>query len=127
MRKEHFNGSLDNEIERIFGHMKQFTEDNTAIILGLFILSELKGFLWGYYIDENIAHINYFIIAREYRRFGFGKSLITEFKKCVPSNVELLVNKSNEEGIMFYRNNGFKMIEEDDNAVKLCFIRSKNI
>lgn len=124
LREEHFFENIEDEVQRIYSNMIEFTRDRTASILGLFILSELKGFIWGYEANNETMHVNYFFVNKAYRRFGFGKKLITELEKSTTSNIELLTNKTNEGGLKFYINNDFKIIEENDKTTKLLYTRN---
>lgn len=119
LRKKYYKGNIEEEVNRIYKNMRIFTEDETAIILGLYILDELKGFIWGYEANNDIVHVNYFYICDKYRRFGFGKKMLSNLEELVQKDIELNVDKNNIKAYGFYLNNGFEKIEENNINFKL--------
>ncbi len=119
LRKEYYNGDINEEVDRIYNNMKNFTTDGTAIILGLYILEELQGFIWGYKENDDTIHVNYFYVRDEYRKFGFGKKLLANLEKVVRKNIELNVDKNNVNAYRFYLKSGFEKIEENDKNFKM--------
>lgn len=118
LRKNTFIGDLDFEIERIYNNMKEFTLDNSAIILGLYDDTNLKGFVWGYNLNNNI-HINYFYLSSEMRSQGYGTKLLKELENNCMKDIELIVYKNNINAYNFYLKRNFKIIEDQGERYKM--------
>lgn len=70
------------------------------------------GFIWFFIKNNETIHVNHFSIDKNYRRKGIGKSLIKSVECFAYENqineIELFVTTSNEDAIMFYKNNDFE-------------------
>lgn len=93
----------DNRAAELTSNIKEYLNNNTAIIYVCLIDKKVVGIIWGYEIEKNIIHINYFVVDNDYRNKQIGTNLL---KIMLDANknkkIELLVNKNNIKAIMFY-------------------------
>ena len=97
-------------VDKTYKDMKDFIEDESAIIICAFDNDKLLGFIWGYEreVNENKRiHINYFIVNSNYRKQGIGKRLIEKIYKIAKNRniakIELMVTAQNKEAVDFYK------------------------
>lgn len=112
-----------NESELLLNNMATFLKDDSAIIYVAFSDHEAIGFIWGYAIDKNTVHINYFVVLKNYRRSGVGSKLLEKFLSKTDKSVELLVDKDNSVAIGFYGKRGFKEKDFNDYKYKMVLER----
>lgn len=83
---------------------------------------EIIGFVAFYSNDEidKIGYITLIAVLPNYTGKGFGKMLLNKcIEKCKQNNMKKLkleVNKNNYNAIKFYKKNGFKAIQENQNS-----------
>ena len=112
---------------KIIKNMEIFLNDKSAIIYSAIYEEKLIGFIWGYLIDNQTIHINYFVVNKNYRNNGIGGNLLN---KMIDNNMdincfELLVNINNYKGIKFYQKNGFIKNEYNKDKYKMILERLK--
>lgn len=103
-------------VDKTYKDMKDFIEDESAIIICAFDNDKLLGFIWGYEreVNENKRiHINYFIVNSNYRKQGIGKRLIEKIYKIAKNRniakIELMVTAQNKEAVDFYKKQNFNI------------------
>lgn len=78
-------------------------------------LHRIEGFIVGVKTTSDTARILMLAVAKQHRRSGVGKSLLTKFlKEAVLQNIkqiELEVRTDNKQAIAFYQKNGFDVID----------------
>lgn len=105
---------------KILDNMSNFIDDGTAIVFVSLENNVVNGFIWGYFINKNTIHVNYFVVLKQFRNRGIGRMLL---KKLIYSfentKIELLVYKNNINSIRFYENFGFQKQEYNDTRFKM--------
>lgn len=113
----------DNNLsEKIINNMEKFLNDESAIIYVSIVHDNIIGFVWGYFIQKHLIHINYFVVLHEYRGKKNGYDLLSAMTNMNKScNFELLVNIDNKKAIGFYEKFGFKQIKIINQKIKMKF------
>lgn len=102
-------------------NMEVYLDDKSAIVHAANINNKVIGFIWGYFINTNTVHINYFIVRKSFRNNGLGSVLLNNLITNLPNNnFELLVRKDNQKAISFYEKN--KFVKHDYNETKYKMI-----
>ena len=116
----------EEETQKIYANMDKYISDNTAIIFVNMWDNVINGFIWGYYINTQTIHINYFVVLSDCRHQGIGQTLLsnimTQFKNI---DFELLVHKDNYGAIRLYEKAGFYRNEYSGDKYKMTFARRK--
>jgi len=76
---------------------------------------KIVGFIIGVKTNTDTTRILMLAVAKQHRRYGVGKSILTQFLKEVAlqniKQVELEVRIDNKQAISFYQKNGFNVID----------------
>lgn len=112
----------NDQSKRIIKNMERFIKDGSAIIYAIMIDCNIVGFIWGYFIQEQIIHINYFVVLDEYRGKQNGYNLLNTMININKNHIfELLVDVDNQRAIKFYEKYGFKQIKTINGKIKMKF------
>ena len=110
----------DNRAAELTSNIKEYLNNNTAIIYVCLIDKKVVGIIWGYEIEKNIIHISYFVVDNDYRNKQIGTNLL---KIMLDANknkkIELLVNKNNIKAIMFYDKFDFSKEKYNEEKYKM--------
>jgi len=102
---ERYNPSLFNYFYETFPQGFLVTEKFHKIV----------GFIIGVKTNIDTTRILMLAVAKQHRRYGVGKSILTQFLKEVAlqniKQVELEVRIDNKQAISFYQKNGFNVID----------------
>lgn len=113
-------GKSEDTKNLLIDNMSQYLADGSAIIYGYIMDDKLVGFLWGYKIEENKIHINYFAVLNKYQNKQTGSKLLVEMlSEYSGYTIELLVKKENINAINFYKKHSFTTNEYDEHNFKM--------